>query len=168
MPRSDPAQSVTLSLTEYNRLMRSRQPAAASAALAPVGAMLLERRPARPRRSRQRPRRLQSGEATSSDPESARVHLLPARTLIEGTYRRTAALPLDSTAPLQSALLPGPGPLRRRARMGHAADLRPGRASSSVLPAPQARHRERRSIDLPGEQADVHALGWLHHAALDG
>jgi hypothetical protein len=152
MPRSDPARSVTLSLTEYNRLMDLASRPPQGAALAPVGAVLSSA-DLRVRVDRDSVRGVFSLAGDVLWPGINRVHLLPSATLIEGSIAGRP-LPLDSDGTMNSALLPGPGPFAVVLEWGTPLTFAPGRASF-VLPAPPA-GTVKATIDVPGDQADVH------------
>jgi hypothetical protein len=164
--RSDPSRSVTLSLTEYNRLIDLAGRPAQGPALAPVGAVLSSA-DLRVRVERDSARGVFSLAGDVLRPGINRVNLLSSATLIEGTVSGRP-LPLDSDGNMHTALLPGPGPFAVRLEWGTPLVFAPGRASF-VLPAPPA-GTVRATIDVPGDQADVHVSAGLitKRSALDG
>jgi hypothetical protein len=87
-----------------------------------------------------------------------RVPLISAATLIEGTAS-DRPLPLSVEGAMHTALLPGPGPFEVRLEWGAPLVFSPGRASFT-LPVPPAA-AVRATIDVPGEQADVHVSSGL-------
>jgi hypothetical protein len=149
--RSDPARSVTLSLTEYNRLIdlarRPPQPPDAAPAAVLASADL----------------RIRVDHDTAHGVFGlagdvlrggiSRVPLVSGATLLEGRMDGRS-LPLTSDGNVHSALLPGPGPFAVTLEWGAPVTFAPGRASFA-LPVPSA-GTARATIDLPGEQADVH------------
>jgi hypothetical protein len=155
--RSDPARSVTLSLTEYNRLvdLASRPPQGPS--LAPVGAVLSSAE-LRVRVERDSARGVFNLAGNVLRPGINRVTLLSSATLIEGSVSGRP-LPLDSDGTVHAALLPGPGPFAVTLEWGTPLVFGPGRASF-VLPAPPA-GSVRATIDVPGDEADVHVSAGL-------
>jgi hypothetical protein len=82
-----------------------------------------------------------------------RVRLLSGSTLISATTPGRA-VPLMTDGASQLALVPGPGAFTLDLEWGAPLVFRPGRASFA-LPVPES-GTARASIDLPGEQADVH------------
>ena len=87
-----------------------------------------------------------------------RVRLLSGATLI-GATSPGRAVPLTTEGASQFALVPGPGPFALDLEWGAPLVFRPGRASFA-LPVPDA-GTTRATIDLPGEQADVHLSAGL-------
>jgi hypothetical protein len=87
-----------------------------------------------------------------------RVRLLSGATLI-GATSPGRAVPLTTEGASQFALVPGPGPFALDLEWGAPLVFRPGRASFA-LPVPEA-GTTRATIDLPGEQADVHLSAGL-------
>ena len=151
-PRSDPSRSVTLSLTEYNRLVdlaRQPQPAPQNA---PVGAVLASAN-LRVRVDRDTAHGVFDLTGDVLRPGIQRVPLISGATLIEGRADGQP-LPLTAEGTTQSALLPGPGPFAVTLEWGAPLTYAPGRASF-LLPVPPA-GAAHATIDLPGEQADVH------------
>ena len=150
--KSDTARSVTLSLAEYNRLvdLANRPPEPAS--IAPVGAALASAE-VRVRVDRETVHGVFSlaGDVLRSGVN--RVPLVSGATLIEGTASGQP-LPLAADGPMHTALLPGPGPFALTLEWGAPITFVPGRASFT-LPVPPA-GAARATIDMPGDQADVH------------
>ena len=165
-PRSDPSRSVTLSLTEYNRLidLASRPPQ--GPALAPVGAVLSSAN-LRVRVERDSARGVFNLAGDVLRPGINKVPLVSSATLIEGNVSGRP-LPLDTEGGIHAALLPGPGPFAVTLEWGTPLTFGPGRASF-VLPAPYA-GTVRATIDVPGDQADVHISAGLitKRSAADG
>ena len=87
-----------------------------------------------------------------------RVRLLSGATLI-GATSPGRSVPLTTEGASQFALVPGPGPFVLDLEWGAPLVFRPGRASFA-LPVPEA-GTTRATIDLPGEQADVHLSAGL-------
>ena len=155
--RADAARSVTLSLTEYNRLidLASRPPQGPS--IAPVGAVLASAE-LRIRIDRETAHGVfnLTGDVLRSGIN--RVPLVSGATLIEGSASGRS-LPLSADGAMHVALLPGPGPFALTLEWGAPLAFAPGRASFR-LPVPPA-GTARATIDLPGEQADVHVSAGL-------
>ncbi len=164
--RSDPSRSVTLSLTEYNRLIDLAGRPTQGPALAPVGAVLSSA-DLRVRVERDSARGIFNLAGDVLRPGVNRVNLLSSATLIEGTVSGRP-LPLDADGNMHTALLPGPGPFAVRLEWGTPLVFAPGRASF-VLPAPPA-GTVRATLDVPGDQADVHISAGLitKRSVLDG
>ena len=164
-PNESP-RAVTLSLTEYNRLidLASRPPQ--SPAIAPVAAVLASA-DLRVRVERETARGVftLTGEVLRSGLN--RVSLLSGATLVDASAAgRPLPLLVEGTA--HTALLPGPGPFALTLEWGAPLTFAPGRASF-VLPVPPA-GTARVTIDLPGEQAGVHLSAGLitRQATVDG
>src|SRR5262245_7473315 len=155
--RTDAARSVTLSLTEYNRLMdlASRPPQAPS--LAPVGAVLSSA-DLRVRIDREAAHGVFNLAGDVLRPGINRVPLVAGATLIEGSASGRP-LPLSADGAMHVALLPGPGPFALTLEWGAPLVFAPGRASFQ-LPVPPS-GTARATIDLPGDQADVHVSAGL-------
>jgi hypothetical protein len=104
-----------------------------------------------------------TGETFRSGVE--RVHLLSGATLTAAT---AAAQPVALVAEHgnQLALVNGPGPFSLNLEWGAPLVFQPGRASF-VLPVPPA-GTVRATIDLPGEQADVHLSAGLVNSRTAG
>ena len=151
-PRSDPARTVTLSLTEYNRLVDLASRPAPPTAVPPVGAVLASA-DLRVRVDRDTVHGTFNlgGDVLRSG--VTRVLLISGGTIIEASADgRPVPLAIDGGA--HTALLPGPGPFAVTLEWGAALAFAPGRASFS-MPVPPA-GAARATIDVPGEQADVH------------
>jgi hypothetical protein len=154
---ADTPRTVTLSVTEYNRLLdlaaRPPQPSAAP----PVAAVLSSAElGVRVDREAVRGTFRVAGEVLR--PGVARVNLLSGATLVDATAVGRP-LPLIAEGPLQTALVPGPGPFVLNLEWGAPLTFAPGRGSF-VLPSPPA-GSVRATIDLPSEQADVHLSAGL-------
>jgi hypothetical protein len=157
---------VTLSLTEYNRLVDLAARPPQGPTLPPVGAVLSSA-DLRVRVERDSARGVFNLAGDVLRPGINRVNLLSSATLIEGTVSGRP-LPLDAHDNMHTALLPGPGPFAVRLEWGAPLVFAPGRASF-VVPAPPA-GTVRATIDVPGDQADVHVSAGLitKRSALDG
>jgi Carboxypeptidase regulatory-like domain len=155
--RTDPARTVTLSLAEYNRLtdLGSRPPQ--GPAPAPVGAVLSSA-DLRVRVDRETAQGVYALVGNVLRPGVNRVALVSGATLIDGTASGRP-LPLSADGAMHSALLPGPGPFALTLEWGAPLTFVPGRASFT-LPVPPA-GTARATIDLPGDQADVHVSAGL-------
>jgi len=155
--RTDAARSVTLSLTEYNRLMdlASRPPQGPS--LAPVGAVLSSA-DLRVRIDRETAHGVFNLAGDVLRPGINRVPLVSGATLIEGSASGQP-LPLSADGAMHVALLTGPGPFALTLEWGAPLLFAPGRASFR-LPVPPS-GTARATIDLPGDQADVHVSAGL-------
>jgi Carboxypeptidase regulatory-like domain len=153
----DPARSVTLSLAEYNRLidLASRPPQGTAGP--PVAAVLASAN-LRVRVERDTARGVFDVNGDVLRPGVSRVSLLSGATLIDANAGGRP-LPLVAEGDAHSALVPGPGPFSLTLEWGTPLIVGPGRASF-VLPVPQA-GSARATIDLPGEQADVHLSAGL-------
>jgi hypothetical protein len=148
---------VTLSLTEYNRLidLASRPPQ--SALVAPVAAVLASAN-LRVRVERDTARGVFAVSGDALRPGVSRVSLLSGATLIDASAGGRP-LPLIAEGAAHTALIPGPGPFSLSLEWGAPLQFKPGRASF-VLPVPQA-GTARATFDLPGDQADVHLSSGL-------
>src|SRR5262249_2022819 len=150
--RSDPARSVTLSLTEYNRLIDLAGRPAPPAPAAPV-APALASAALRVRVDRETAHGTFSLAGDVLRAGVSRVKLISGATLLEaGVDGRPLPLAADGTT--HSALLSGPGPFNVTLEWGTPLTFSPGRASF-VLPVPLS-GTARATIDVPGEQADIH------------
>ncbi len=156
-PRTEPSRSVTLSLTEYNRLMdlASRPPQQPPAA--PVPAVLASA-DLRVRVDRDAAHGVFALAGDVLRDGINRVALISGATLIEA-HADGRPLPLVADGTAHAALLSGPGPFAVTLEWGTALTFTPGRASF-VLPVPPA-GSTRATIDVPGEQADVHVSAGL-------
>ena len=149
--------AVTLSLTEYNRLidLASRPPQ--GALVAPVAAVLASAN-LRVRVERDTARGVFAIAGDALRPGVSRVSLLSGATLIDANAGGRP-LPLIADGNAHTALIPGPGPFSLSLEWGAPLQFKPGRASF-VLPVPQA-GTARATFDLPGDQADVHLSSGL-------
>lgn len=147
-----PAGTVTLSLTEYNRLIDLASGIPPPMVAAPMAAVLA-RADLRIRVENDRVRGVfaLSGEVLHAG--VARVRLLSAATLLDARAAG-ASVPLVSDGNGHAALLPGPGPFSLTLEWGAPLTIGPGRGSF-LLPVPPAGSAHA-TIDVPGEQADVH------------
>ena len=155
--RTDPSRSVTLSLAEYNRLIDLANRPSQGVALAPLAATLASA-DLRVRVDRETVHGTFSLAGDVLRPGVNRVPLISGATLIEGTASGRP-LPLTAEGPLHTALLPGPGPFALTLEWGAPLTFAPGRASFT-LPVPPA-GTARATIDVPGDQADVHISSGL-------
>src|SRR4051812_45890890 len=142
----DASRSVTLSLTEYNRLidLASRPPAVST--VAPIGAVVASA----DLRIRVDRESVQGTFVLTGDVLRAavtRVPLISGATLMDGTMQGRT-LPLVAEGGVQSALVPGPGPFALTLQWGAPVTFSPGRASFS-LPVPIA-STAHATLDLPG------------------
>ncbi|HEV2984630.1 MAG TPA: carboxypeptidase-like regulatory domain-containing protein [Vicinamibacterales bacterium] len=155
--KPDAARTVTLSLVEYNRLMdlASRPPQGPS--LAPLGAVLASAE-LRVRVDHETAQGVFSLVGDVLRPGVNRVALVSGATLIEGSASGRP-LPLSVDGTMHTALLSGPGPFALTLEWGARLTFAPGRASFT-LPVPPA-GTARATIDLPGDQADVHVSAGL-------
>jgi hypothetical protein len=155
---SDPLRSVTLTLTEYNRLTDLAARAPQPPAIAPVGAVLssAELR-VRVDGTTVRGSFTLTGEALR--PGVSRVNLLSGAAVLEAS-QGGRPLPLVADGKVHAALVDGPGPFAIDLEWGAPLTLRPGRAAFT-LPVPPA-GAARAIIDLPGDQADPRlSAGWI-------
>ena len=155
--RNDPARSVTLSLAEYNRLMDLANRPPERPLLAPLGAVLSSA-DLRVRVDREAVHGVFSLAGDVLRPGVNRVPLVSGATLIDGTTPGRP-LPLSADGPMHTALLSGPGPFALTLEWGAPLTFVPGRASFT-LPVPPA-GTARATIDVPGDQADVHVSAGL-------
>jgi hypothetical protein len=147
----DQPRSVTMSLTEYNRLLdlaaRAPIPPAAAPAAAVVASaelkITVDRDTARGTFSL-------AGQVLHAG--ITRVPLVSGATLVDAASGGRP-VPLVTEGQALQALITGPGPFAISAEWSGPLSYRPGRASF-VIPVPQA-GAARATIDLPGEQADV-------------
>jgi hypothetical protein len=154
---TETSRAVTLSLTEYNRLidLASRPPQ--GALVAPVAAVLASAN-LRVRVERDTARGVFAVVGDALRPGVSRVSLLSGATLIDANAGGRP-LPLIADGNAHTALIPGPGPFSLSLEWGAPLQFKPGRASF-VLPVPQA-GTARATFDLPGDQADVHLSSGL-------
>jgi len=169
--KSDASRSVTLSLTEYNRLIDLANRPAPGQAQPPIAAIVASA----DIRIRVERDSAQGTFALAGDvlrPGVARVPLVSGATLMDGTTQGRAlplvAGPGGGDAGVQSALIPGPGPFALTLQWGAPVGFAPGRASFT-LPVPLA-STAHATLDLPGEQADVRVSAGVvtRRASADG
>ena len=143
--------TVTLSVTEYNRLidLAARPPQPQTAA--PVAAVLSSA-DLRVRVDRETARGVFAVAGDVLRPGVAKVAVLNGATLVDATIAGRP-LPLLAEGTAQTALLPGPGPFTLNLDWGAPLTFAPGKGSF-VLPALPA-GTVRATIDVPSEQADV-------------
>jgi hypothetical protein len=150
LPPGGPSRSVTLPLSEYNRLTDLARPPAPAAA-PPVDAVLSSADlSVRVDDSTARGIFSLTGQVLREG--FGRLTLLSGATLLEAnTEGRPLPIRVNGTA--HEAWLPGPGPFAATLEWGAPLMHKPGRASF-ILPVPPA-GAARATIDLPGDQADV-------------
>src|SRR5215467_3962103 len=143
--------TVTLSVTEYNRLidLAARPPQPQTAA--PVAAVLSSA-DLRVRVDREAARGVFAVAGDVLRPGVAKVAVLNGATLVDATIAGKP-LPLLAEGTAQTALLPGPGPFTLNLDWGAPLTFAPGKGSF-ILPALPA-GTVRATIDVPSEQADV-------------
>ncbi len=154
---TDLARTVTVALPEYNRLIDLANRPPQEPAVAPVAAVLASA-DLRVRVERETARGQFSLAGDVLRAGVSRVRLLSGATLIDASAAGRP-LPLLADAHAHTALLSGPGPFLVTLEWGAPLKVVPGRASF-VLPVPQA-GTARATIDLPGDQADVHLSAGL-------
>ena len=157
LPRpNEPPRGVTLPLAEYNRLidLASRPP---DPGAPPVPAVLASAE-LRVRVERDTARGVFNLNGDVLRAGVSRVALMSGATLIEANVAGRP-VPLVAEGQAHAALLPGPGPFSLALEWGAPLKLTPGRASF-VVPVPPA-GSARATIDLPGDQADVHLSAGL-------
>jgi hypothetical protein len=144
--------SVTMPLSEYNRLLdlAARVPAPAPAAPVPAIVSAADVRITVDRETARGVFAL-SGQVLQSG--IARVPLMNSTAISDATAAGPP-VPLIADGPMINALLSGPAPFAVSLQWGGALAFSPGRAGFT-LPVPQA-GAVRATIELPGEQADVH------------
>jgi hypothetical protein len=155
-PNESP-RTVTLALTEYNRLidLAGRPPQGPMAA--PVPAVLASA-DLRVRADRETARGVFNVTGDVLRAGINRVTLLSGATLVEANAAGRP-VPIIAEGNAHMALLPGPNAFALTLEWGAPLKFAPGRASF-VLPVPPA-GTARATIDLPGEQADVHLSAGL-------
>jgi hypothetical protein len=154
---TDASRSVTLSLAEYNRLVDLAGRPAQDPAVAPVASVLASA-DLRVRVERDTARGVFTLAGDVLRAGISRVGLMSGSTLIEASVAGRP-VPLMADGQAQTALLPGPGPFSLSLEWGAPLAFAPGRASF-VLPVPPS-GTARATIDLPGDQADVHLSAGL-------
>src|SRR6476646_7382096 len=143
--------TVTLSVTEYNRLIDLAGRPAPATQTAPVAAVLASA-DVRVRVDREAARGTFAVTGEVLRPGVAKVSLLSGATLVDATAGgRPLALIAEGTT--HTALLPGPGPFTLNLDWGAPLTFAPGKGSF-VLPALSAGSVQA-TIDLPSEQADL-------------
>src|SRR5215467_3469438 len=148
---ADTPRTVTLSVTEYNRLidLAARPPQITTQA--PVAAVLSSA-DLRVRVERETARGSFRVVGDVLRPGVAKVALLSGATLVDATIGGRP-LPLIAEGAAHTALLPGPGPFTLNLDWGAPLTFAPGKGSF-VLPALSAGSVQA-TIDLPSEQADL-------------
>jgi hypothetical protein len=154
---ADLPRAVTLSLAEYNRLIDLAARPPQGPAVAPVASVLASAE-LRVRVDRETVRGLFSLTGDVLRAGVSRVNLMAGATLVDANVGGRP-LPLISEGNAHAALLPGPGPFSLALEWGAPLKFAPGRASF-VLPVPPS-GTARATIDLPGDQADVHLSAGL-------
>ena len=157
LPRpNEPARGVTLPLAEYNRLIdlasRPPEPAAPPVPAILAGAEL------RVRVERDAARGVVNLTGDVLRAGVSRVALMSGATLLEANVAGRP-VPLVAEGHAHAALLPGPGTFSLSLEWGAPLRLAPGRASF-VVPVPPS-GSARATIDVPGDQADVHLSAGL-------
>jgi len=154
---NESSRAVTLSLTEYNRLidLAGRPPQGPPA---PPVAAVLSGADLRVRVDRDTARGTfgLTGEVLRTG--LSRVELMAGATLTDASAAGRP-LPLLTDGNAHAALVPGPGPFTLSLEWGAPLMFAPGRASFT-LPVPKS-GTARATIDLPGDQADVHLSAGL-------
>jgi hypothetical protein len=151
------SRAVTLSLAEYNRLLDLASRPSPAPAAAPV-ASVLSGADVRVRVDGDTARGNVTLTGDVLRPGVSRVNLMSGATLMEANVAGRP-LPLVADGKAHAAFVPGPGPFSLSLEWGAPLTLSPGRASF-VLPVPNA-GTARATIDLPGDQADVHLSAGL-------
>src|SRR5262245_13580426 len=156
-PSEPPARAVTLSLAEYNRLIDLAGRPTPRPSAPPV-ASVLSAADLRVRVERETARGVftLTGEVLRAG--TSRVDLMAGATLTDASASGRP-LPLITDGNAHAALLPGPGPIAVSLEWGAPLAYAPGRASFT-LPVPKS-GTARATIDLPGDQADVHLSAGL-------
>jgi len=154
---AQPARTVTLPLAEYNRLVDLSSRPTPSPAVAPVGAVLSSA-DLRVRVDREVARGVFTLAGDVLRAGVNRLTLMSGATLLDGTASGRP-LPLATDGGTHAALLNGPGPFTLTLEWGAPVTFTPGRGAF-VLPVPQA-GTARATIDVPGDQADVHVSAGL-------
>ena len=154
---NESTRTATLSLTEYNRLIDLAARPPQPPTIAPVAAVLSSA-DLRVRVERETVRGVFNVTGDVLRQGVTRVNLLAGATLIDASAAGRP-LPLMAEGTAHTALVPGPGPFALTLEWGAPLTFTPGRGSF-VLPSPPA-GTVRATIDLPGEQADVHLSSGL-------
>ena len=148
---ADPARTVTLPLTEYNRLLDAANQPSEGPAMAPVAATLAGS-DLRIRVDGEAARGVFNVTGSVLRPGIHRVPVLAGATLIDGAMAGRP-LPMMAEGNVHSALVLGPGPFALSLEWGTPVSFTPGRASFA-LPVPPS-GTARATIDVPGENAEV-------------
>ena len=155
-PNESP-RTVTLALTEYNRLIDLANRPSQGPAPPPVAAVL-ESADLRVRVERDTVRGVFNVAGDVLRAGYSRVNVLSGTTLVDATAAGRPT-PLIAEGNAYTALLQGPGPFSLALDWGAPLKFAPGRASF-VLPVPPA-GTARGVFDLPGDQADIHLSSGL-------
>jgi hypothetical protein len=153
----DRPRSVTLPLSEYNRLIDLAGRATATPATAAIAAVV-SAADLRVTVDRDTARGVFNLAGQVLQPGVTRVPLVNGATLSDATSGG-GPVPLLADGQTVNALIAGPGAFAIAVQWGGAVAFRPGRGSF-ILPVPQA-GAARATIDLPGDQADVHLSSGL-------
>src|SRR5262245_48175257 len=148
---AESSRTVTLSVTEYNRLIDLAARPTQPQTTAPVAAVLSSA-DLRVRVDRDTARGVFTVAGDVLRPGVAKVAVLNGATLIDATIAGRP-LPLIAEGTAHTALLQGPGPFTLNLDWGAPLTFAPGKGSF-VLPA-LAAGTVRATIDVPSEQADV-------------
>ena len=154
---NDTPRAVTLTLAEYNRLIDLASQPRQGPTTPPIAAVLASA-DLRVRVERDAARGVFNMNGDALRTGVSRVVLLSGATVTEANAGGRP-LPLVADGAAHTALVPGPGPFALTLEWGTPLVFKPGRASFT-LPVPQA-GTARATIDLPGEQADVHLSAGL-------
>ena len=149
--------TVTLTRADYDRLLDLASVRPGSADTAPVAAALT-RAEIRATVGNGSVRATMRVDGEAFRPGVSKVFLLRNATLLEARSD-ARPLPIIAEAGAHVALVPGPAAFSATLTVGAPLAYAPGRASF-VLPVP-ASGSATATIDVPGEQADVHVLGGL-------
>ena len=155
-PNESP-RAVTLTLAEYNRLIDLASRPQQGPAVVPV-ASVLSSADLRVRVDRETARGAFTLTGDVLRAGVSRVNLMSGATLMEASVAGRP-LPLTADGNAHAALVPGPGPFSLSLEWGAPLTFSPGRASFT-LPVPKS-GTARATIDLPGDQADVHLSAGL-------
>jgi hypothetical protein len=147
----DAPRSVTLTLTEYNRLIDLANRSAQDPGAPPVAAVL-SAADLRVSVDRENARGTFTVNGEVLRPGVSRVNLVSNATLIDATAGGRP-VPLAADGVSHTALLSGPGPFVLTLEWGAPLAFRPGRGSF-ILPVPHT-GTARATFDVPGDQADV-------------
>jgi Carboxypeptidase regulatory-like domain len=163
---ADTSRTVTLTLTEYNRLLDLSTRSSPGAAAPPVAAVLASA-DLRIRADRDVVRGVFSLSGEALRPGISRVNVLGSGTLVEASAAGRP-LPLVAEGQTFGALVQGPGAFAATLEWGAPLRQSPGRASF-VVPVPPA-GTVRATFDIPGDEADVHLSAGLvtRRSAADG